>query len=153
MVRVWLFGLRVSGFVCMLVRAQCARTYTHAHACEECSRTYASTRPQLVDFLGQMTRHLSLCPIEYNCNMPVYNWVLHKYFNDVLYTGFPWNRYVCVRACVRPCICVCVRACVFCMSIMWRTCVCARTCMYERLLFASTRKTSTHTHARTSQSS
>jgi hypothetical protein len=46
----------------------------------------------MLEFLGRMTHFLALCPVEHNCNMPVYNWVLHRFYNDRIYTGFPWNR-------------------------------------------------------------
>ncbi|KNC84279.1 hypothetical protein SARC_03505 [Sphaeroforma arctica JP610] len=45
----------------------------------------------MIEFLGEMTYYLSLCPIKFNCNMPVYNFVLHRSFETRIFSGFPWN--------------------------------------------------------------
>eukprot|EP00123_Amoebidium_parasiticum_P012801 comp21587_c1_seq1/m.30182 comp21587_c1_seq1/g.30182 ORF comp21587_c1_seq1/g.30182 comp21587_c1_seq1/m.30182 type:complete len:660 (-) comp21587_c1_seq1:187-2166(-) len=45
----------------------------------------------IMEFLDHMDHYLHLCPVVQNCNMPVYNFVLHHYFDEKIYTGFPLN--------------------------------------------------------------
>ena len=40
-------------------------------------------------FLRIVTAILETLPKETNCNMPAINYVVHKYFDDVIFTGFP----------------------------------------------------------------
>ena len=42
-------------------------------------------------FLRILTALLDTLPVKANCNMAAVNYVVHKYFNDVIFTGFPFN--------------------------------------------------------------
>ena len=42
-------------------------------------------------FLRILTALLETLPVKANCNMAAVNYVVHKYFNDVAFTGFPFN--------------------------------------------------------------
>ena len=42
-------------------------------------------------FLRMLTALLVTLPVKANCNMAAVNYVVHKYFNDVIFTGFPFN--------------------------------------------------------------
>ena len=52
------------------------------------------TRSMLLAFLGRLIEAFDNTPKKANCNMGVVNYVVHKYFDDVVYTGFPvTNRF------------------------------------------------------------
>ena len=42
-------------------------------------------------FLRILTASLDTLPVKVNCNMAAVNYVVHKYFTDVIFTGFPFN--------------------------------------------------------------
>ena len=42
-------------------------------------------------FLRILTALLDTLPVKANCNTAAVNYVVHKYFNDVAFTGFPFN--------------------------------------------------------------
>ena len=42
-------------------------------------------------FLRILTALLDTLPVKENCNMAAVNYVVHKYFNDVSFSGFPFN--------------------------------------------------------------
>ena len=47
------------------------------------------TRDLIISFLERVTEMLDKTPHDVNCNMPVVNYVVHKYFDDKVYTGYP----------------------------------------------------------------
>ncbi|XP_077867079.1 uncharacterized protein LOC144356047 [Saccoglossus kowalevskii] len=47
------------------------------------------SRHVMLQFLEKVTDVLDNTPRDVNCNMPVVNYVVHKYFDDRVYTGFP----------------------------------------------------------------
>ena len=49
------------------------------------------SRGLLLEFLNHVTNVLDKTPSSLNCNMPVVNLVVHKYFDNRLFTGFPFT--------------------------------------------------------------
>ena len=47
------------------------------------------TRTILLSALIRITQVLNGTPSEYNCNMPAVNYAIHRWFTDVVFTGFP----------------------------------------------------------------
>ena len=46
----------------------------------------------MLEFLQLVTDVLHKTPSSKNCNMPVVNYVAHMYFDDITFTGFPFNN-------------------------------------------------------------
>ena len=46
-------------------------------------------RHSMMGFLEKVSQMLNETPAEHNCNMPVVNYVAHRYFDDDIFTGFP----------------------------------------------------------------
>jgi UDP-glucuronate 4-epimerase len=49
------------------------------------------TRSLMLDFLSRVVASLDATPPELNCNMPVVNFVAHKYFDHRVHAGYPWT--------------------------------------------------------------
>ena len=47
------------------------------------------SRRVVLPFLERVTRALDHTPPSLNCNMPAVNYVIHKHFDDYVYTGYP----------------------------------------------------------------
>ena len=57
------------------------------------------SRGTLLAFLSRLTRSLDATPPQLNCNMPAVNYVAHKYFSHLTFTGFPLNsRFLCKQS-------------------------------------------------------
>jgi UDP-glucuronate 4-epimerase len=48
-------------------------------------------RDIMIKFLALVITELDALPHQKNCNMPAVNVVAHKYFEDRIYTGYPWT--------------------------------------------------------------
>ena len=45
----------------------------------------------MLRFLRMLTALLETLPVKEDCNMAAVNYVIHKYFSDIAFTGFPFN--------------------------------------------------------------
>ena len=57
--------------------------------------TLGGTRHMVMDFLEELIKSFNeIFPLRIDCNMDTVDYVAHKYFKDVLFTGYPFQGYM-----------------------------------------------------------